>query len=88
MPYARGDKAWGECGRSGKRVRLNAMVEDGQIEGLLVAPEWYERKHPLETLQDVDDPVALAEPAPEISKPTGEGAAAPDLTFNAQGKLV
>lgn len=73
MPYARGDKAWGECARSGKRVRLNAMVEDGQLEGMLVAPEWYEPKHPLEIPQDVDDPVALAEPAPEISIPAVVG---------------
>lgn len=88
MPYARGKKAYGECGRSGKRVRLSDMVEDGQTEGMLVAADWYEPKHPQEIEPDLTDPEALARPAPELSTPDGEGDEVPALTFDAQGKLI
>ena len=81
LRYARGDKAWGECARSGKRLLRKNMVEDGQYPGLLVAPDWYEPKHHQETPVEVDDPIAIYKPAPEQSKPPGEGTAAPDLEF-------
>lgn len=62
--YAVGHKAWGICARSGKRVYLKDMVEDGQT-GMLVAKDWYEPKHPQETVEVYDDPVALYRPAPD-----------------------
>jgi hypothetical protein len=81
--YATGKRALGECQRSGKRVPYQSLVEDGYIPGLLVAPDWYEPPHPLdEPLKDIDDPVALYKPAPEISLPDGEGDPAPALTFD------
>jgi hypothetical protein len=80
--FATGRKAINECQRSGKRVPYRDRVEDGYVPGLMVAPDWYEPPHPLdEPLLDIDDPVALYKPAPEISKPPGEGDLAPALTF-------
>lgn len=79
--YARGNKALGECARSGKVLLRKDMVEDGQYPGLLVAPDWWEPKHPQETPVDVNDPIAIYKPAPEQSKPEGEGTAAPELEF-------
>lgn len=86
--YARGDKAWGECARSGRRMLRRNMVEDGYIKGLLVDPAWRETAHPQERLPDVSDPTGIFRPAPELSKPEGEGTAAPALTFDETGKLV
>lgn len=63
--YARGDHAVGECQRSGKKMLRRLMVEDGHIPGLIVAPEWYEPRHPLLDLKHFDDPIALYRPAPE-----------------------
>lgn len=77
--YARGERAWGECGRSGKRVLRKDMVEDGQRRGLLVAQEWYEPRHPQERVKNVTDAEALYKPAPDQSKPDDEGVAAPDI---------
>lgn len=89
MSYARGNKAWGECARSGKRVLLREMVEDGYIPGLMVARDWYEPAHPQDIpITDIADPVALLHPAPEQSTPSGEGTAAAQLTFDASGKPV
>lgn len=66
MSYARGPRAWGICQRSGKRLLRKDMVEDGHIEGLLVAPEWYEPRHPQELPpRDTEDPIAIYKPSPE-----------------------
>lgn len=62
--YASGKYAVGECARSGRKMKLRDMVEDGEYPGLMVDPAWRETKHPLETLGPVDDPVALRRPAP------------------------
>lgn len=70
--YARGRHALGECQRSGKVMPLNQLVVDGNVPGLLVAPEWWEPQHPQEIPVDVTDPVALQHPSPEISVPSGE----------------
>lgn len=86
--YARGDKAWGECARSGRKMLRKNMVEDGYIKGLLVDPEWRDGEHPQEHIEDVDDPVALFNPAPDLSVPPGEGTPAPPLAFDETGKLV
>jgi len=78
--YARGSRALGECQRSGKRVPHRDLVEDGNIPRLLVAPDWWEPKHPQETPPVVTDPISLNRPAPEISIPPGEGTPA-DISF-------
>lgn len=71
--YAKGRHALAECQRSGQKMRYRDLVEDGHIPGLLVHPDWWEPKHPQEIPPNMDDPVALWRPAPEISKPPGEG---------------
>lgn len=65
MPrYASGKFAKGTCMRSGKVVPYNDLVRDGHIHNLMVAPDWYEPEHPLETIEPVSDPVALRHPSP------------------------
>lgn len=81
--YAAGRRALAECQRCSKRVRYQDIVEDGYLKGLLVCSSCYDAPHPQnEPLQDIDDPIALYRPAPEISVPSGEGEAAPALTFD------
>ncbi len=48
------------------------LVEDGQIPGLLVHPDWYEPRHPQELPPDTSDAVALWRPSPELSVNEGE----------------
>lgn len=63
--FAKGTHAWGYCGRSGRRLLLRDMVEDGHIPGLMVDPEFYEPVHPREQIPvPGDDPQALRYPAP------------------------
>ena len=64
--YARGNKAVGECQRSGIKAPLNSLVRDGYYPDMMVVPEWYEGRHPQEELKPVDDPVNLHRPAPDI----------------------
>lgn len=75
--YARGDHAWGECGRCAGRALLKDLIFDGQLPNIRVHPECYEPKHPQERLVAVDDPVALWRPSPEVldapSAPVLEG---------------
>jgi hypothetical protein len=54
-------------------MRYRDLVEDGHVPGLLVHPDWWEPKHPQEIPVEIDDPVALYRPAPEISIPAGYG---------------
>jgi hypothetical protein len=54
-------------------MRYRDLVEDGHVPGLLVHPDWWEPKHPQEIPVEIDDPIALHRPAPEISIPTGYG---------------
>jgi hypothetical protein len=44
---------------------LKDMVSDGYYPSLVVDPNWYEGKHPQESLPEIEDPVALWRPAPE-----------------------
>lgn len=78
---------YGECVRSGLRVRLERMRKDGHRPGMLVASDWYEPRHPLDT-----PPPSRTErherPAPELSKPADEGTEAPALAFDELGKLI
>ena len=63
--YARGDRAWGRCARTGERVLLKDLVRDGQT-GLLVTREAYEPKHPQEKPpRNIFDPQTLRRPAPD-----------------------
>lgn len=63
--YAKGKWALGECRRSGRKMLLRNMVADGYYPNLIVDPEWYEPKHPQESLPKVRDPVSLFRPAPD-----------------------
>ena len=65
--YAKGRHAVAECQRSGQKMRYRDLVEDGHVPGLLVHPDWWEPKHPQEIPVEIDDPIALLRPAPEIS---------------------
>ena len=80
-------RTYGECPRSGKLVPIDEMVEDGYIEGLLVASDWFEPKHPQEDNPIFDDE-EHSTPAGEISVPAGNGETAPPLGFDAQGNLT
>lgn len=60
--FAYGDKAWGECARSGKRMYLKDMIEDPRT-GLLVDPAWAEDPDPLPPANIIDG-IALHRPAP------------------------
>lgn len=60
--FARGDKAWGECARSGRRMLLKDMVEDPRT-GLLVDPSWAEDPDPLPPANIIDG-ISLHRPAP------------------------
>jgi hypothetical protein len=70
--YAKGKWALGECARSGRKMLLRNMVADGYYPNLIVDPEWYEPKHPQESLPKVRDPTALFRPAPERDKVNAE----------------
>lgn len=63
--YATGKRAWGICGRSGRRMLLRDMVFDGRYPNMRVDPAWWEPKDPLETIPKVEDPIALWRPSPE-----------------------
>lgn len=79
--YAKGSRAWGICGRSGRKMLLRDMVFDGRYPNMRVDPAWYEDKHPQEFMPKVEDPTALYRPSPEvIAAPT-----APVLTASLQG---
>jgi len=71
--YAKGRRAIAECQRSGQKMLYRDLVEDGHVAGLLVHPDWWEPKHPQEIPVEIDDPIALYRPAPEISVPAGSG---------------
>lgn len=78
---------YGECQRSGRRVRLRDLTKDGQNRGLLVARDERDPRHP----QDIPYKVLPEKrdvPAPELSKPPGEGEEAPPLVFDAFGRLL
>lgn len=86
--YATGRRAWGICGRSGRKMLLKDMVFDGRFPNMRVDPAWYEARHPQETLPRVEDPVALYRPSPEViaapTAPTLSGvlvANAPELSW-------
>lgn len=64
--YAKGSRAWGICGRSGKKMLLRDMVFDERYPNMRVDPDWWEGKHPQEFLPKVEDPVALYRPAVEV----------------------
>lgn len=68
MTTARGNKAWGECGRCGSRVLLRNMISDGYIDNLIVCRSCYEPPDYSESLQPLDDPVSVDRPAPSNNR--------------------
>lgn len=66
MAYAKGKFAVGICARSGIKMRLLDMVEDGYKPGLMVHPAWRDEKHPQERPVKATDPQALKRPAPDV----------------------
>jgi hypothetical protein len=64
---ARGSRAIGFCQRSGIKMLLKDMVEDGHIRGLMVHPDWWEPRHPQEYDLRRDDPLegVLDNPMPD-----------------------
>lgn len=60
--FARGDNAWGECARSGRRMLRNDMVLDPRT-GMLVDPAWSEIADPRPPSRLIDG-IALHRPAP------------------------
>lgn len=54
----------GYCARSGKKMLLSEMVEDGYYPGLLVDPEWRDAEHPLDTPTIFVDETVVDRPAP------------------------
>lgn len=68
--FASPARTWGECARSGKRMLLKDMVQDGYQPGLMVAPEYYDPVHPQEKLQPIGaDAIAVKHPAPDLDRP-------------------
>lgn len=71
MPtYAKGKNAVGICGRSGRKMPLSQMVQDGQIPGMMVDPAWRDMKNPQEKSIPLGDAVTLRKPAPDVDDDT------------------
>lgn len=64
--YARGDRAWGHCARSGRRMLLKDMVEDPRT-GTLVDPSWAEPPDP-RPRRDLQDGIALRRPTGNLDR--------------------
>lgn len=77
----------GECQRCGDVVNHRRLMKDGQYRGLIVCRDCYDPRHPQDVPYNVK-PEKHHIPAPELSKPPGEGEAAPELTFDELGRLV
>lgn len=80
--YAKGNRAWGICGRSGKRALLKDLEFDGRYPNMRVLREWWEPRDPLEKLDRIEDPLTLWRPAPE------DGPIPPFLTGRRGGGLA
>ncbi len=77
--FARGNRAWFHDQRDGLRKRYKDMVPDGQYEGLRVAKDTYDPKHPQETpLMDIADPQGLEHGTGDIDA-AGVGVVLPAL---------
>ena len=86
MPkYATGKYAMGICARSGRKMKLCDMVEDGNYPGLLVDPDWRDIKHEQERPVDVSDAEALRRPAPDTDDDSaGAGSSLATALFSGQ----
>lgn len=76
--FAKGKNAVGICQRSGKKLPLKQLVEDGDIPGLLVDPDWRDISHPAERPIRTKEGIALRKPAPDTDN-DGSGTPAPNL---------
>lgn len=63
--YASGKFAVGECSRSGRKMMLKDMMADGYYPNLIVDPNWWDDRHPQDSLPMVQDPTSLYHPSPE-----------------------
>ena len=66
---SRYQEPWGICQRSGLRVPLSRLVNDGQVPALRVDPRWRDEKHPQETPTPVREELAVMHAAPERDNP-------------------
>lgn len=80
-------KTYGECQRTGFRVPVDRLVKDGYHPGVTVDSSYYDPPHPQEQPLPFNSEKHQV-PAPELSKPAGEGEPAPALTFDALGYPV
>ena len=64
--FASGKNALGTCARSGRKMKLSDMVQDGYKPGLMVDPAWRDTRHPAERPVNMEEGIALRRPAPDI----------------------
>lgn len=65
--WARGNKAWGECQKTGRRMLINNMVRDGYYK-VIVDPRAYDPPEPTERPIPVVDAIAINNPAPDVDR--------------------
>lgn len=90
-PFKRGGSQIGICQRSGAKFYRSDLVEDGQVKGELVHPDWYEPYHPLLLPPPMrPDGLPKRRPAPDDTFPLTPGVlsamrtgATTDLTWTA-----
>lgn len=61
----RDSRAWGICQRSGKRILLKDLVQDGYIPGMLVQSSWHEPRNNDLQRPNLFDRVNLTRPSPD-----------------------
>ncbi len=85
MKYARGKNAVGICARSGRKMRLNDMVKDGET-GQLVDPSWRDIYHPAKKPVRTEEGIALRRPAPDVDddSPGDSGVSLAEALFSGQ----
>lgn len=64
MDRQKSKHAIGECARSGQKMLLKDMVEDGYYPGTWVHPDWYDGPHPQESLPDIFEDPSINNPSP------------------------
>lgn len=73
-PNRNGGSQIGICQRSGQKMYRSDMVEDGQVKGELVHPDWWEPYHPLLLPPPMrPDGLPRQRPAPDDSFPMTAG---------------
>lgn len=72
MSYAKGYNAFGRCGKCGDKVPYLELRGDGQVKGLRVCSTCFDIKHPQEIPVNMEEGIALKNPAPDtdVESPT------------------